>query len=235
MKRYRAFVPALPVALTISLLAAALSATPARRLIEQSMVWHMVIQMPMLVLGGWLVMRHIANKRVSHLLATWNRYGLTGFIGAQAIVAYWMLPLAIDRAVVLPQIDALKLVSLFTCGAMLRHSVERSPAVLQLFFVGYTVSMMTWLGIYFATTDLRLCNAYSLESQTSAGRGIMVLGIALGCVWAISAIWQVKGSWRQRHTEIQYGHHHPRAAAEAGRKAPQAALLDYRESRSQER
>lgn len=94
-----------------------------------------------------------------------KRYGATGFIGAQAIVAYWMLPLTIDHAIVLPQIDALKLVSLFICGAMLRHSVERSPAVVQLFFVGYTVSMMTWLGIYLATTDLRLCNAYSQKAR----------------------------------------------------------------------
>ncbi len=37
---------------------AALSLPPLRPLIEQSMVWHMLVQMPLLVLGGWLVAGH---------------------------------------------------------------------------------------------------------------------------------------------------------------------------------
>ena len=61
--------------------------------------------------------------------------------------------------------------------------------VLQLFFIGYWVSMMCWLGIYFATTDLRLCNAYSLESQIATGWGLLSLGLLLGLAWLGNA-WQ---------------------------------------------
>jgi hypothetical protein len=161
----------------------ALSAPPLRSLIEQSMLWHMVIQMPTLVLGGWLVMGAIRNTAVPAVMAAWNRYGLTGFIAAQAITAYWMLPLAIDRAVVLPAADGAKLVTLLACGALLRHSVDRAPAVLQLFFIGYAIPMMIWLGLYFASVDLRLCNAYSLESQVRAGHGLAALAVALGALW----------------------------------------------------
>lgn len=179
-------------AFVITSLAIALSAPPFRYLIEQSMFWHMAVQMPLLVLGGWWSMQGLSQLCVLCRLAPWNRYGLTGFITAQVIFAYWMLPLAIDRAVVLPLTDLLKLVTLFVAGAMLQHSFERSPAVLQLFFVGYTVSMMTWLGSYFASTDLRLCNAYSLASQVLTGWGIVAIGIALGAAWVVRLVWQMR-------------------------------------------
>lgn len=181
------------LALGINVAAGALSVPPLRTLIEQSMVWHMAIQMPLLVLGGWCTLRAMAGGRAARLLAPWNRYGLTGFIAAQVILAYWMLPLALDRAIVLPGADVIKIVTLCACGAMLQHSVARAPLVLQLFFIGYTVSMMIWLGIYFASTDLRLCNAYSLASQIDAGYGIALLGIALGGGWLMGAIRRAQG------------------------------------------
>ena len=178
---------ALP-ALVVTLLAIALSAPPWRYLIEQSMVWHMAIQMPLLVLAGWWAMRALSHRLTLDWLTPWNRYGLTGFIAALVILAYWMLPLAIDRAVVLPSADLLKLLTLFIAGVLLQHSFACSPAALQLFFVGYLVSMMTWLGSYFITTDLRLCNAYSLETQMQTGWGIAVIGIGLGALWVGHAL-----------------------------------------------
>lgn len=175
-------------AFVATVFAAGLSAPPWRYLIEQSMVWHMAIQMPLLVLAGWWVMRALSQRRSPRWLAPWNYYGLTGFIAALVILAYWMLPLAIDRAVVLPQADLLKLITLFIAGVLLQHSFSCSPAALQLFFVGYLVSMMTWLGSYFITTDLRLCNAYSLETQVQTGWGIAAIGIGLGTLWVVSAL-----------------------------------------------
>lgn len=184
MSGRRSWPPSWSIGLLLCVLGAALSAPPWRSLIEQSMVWHMVAQMPMLVAGGWLLVRHSNKGPGSHRLSDWNRYGLTGFIASQLIAAYWMLPLAIDRAVVLPLADALKLVSLPACGAMLHVSFSRSPAELQLFFVGYAVSMLVSAGVFLATTERRLCNAYSLDSQLNAGLGVALLGIAVGCAWA---------------------------------------------------
>jgi hypothetical protein len=173
------------VGLALGALGCALSVPPARSLIEQSMAWHMAVQMPMLVAAGWLLMSSASKLASLRFLGDWNQFGLTGFIASQLIAAYWMLPLAIDRAVVLPQADALKLVSLLACGAMLKASFDRSPTVLQLFFVGYGVSMLVSAGIFLATTDRRLCNAYSLDGQFSAGSGVAALGIALASAWAL--------------------------------------------------
>lgn len=174
--------------LMFCLMGGALSVPPGRSLIEQSMVWHMVVQMPLLVAAGWMLVGIGTQGTRERWLGDWNQYGLTGFIAGQLIAAYWMLPLAIDRAVVLPQADAIKLVSLLACGAMLKVSFARSPAVLQLFFVGYAVSMLMSTGVFLATADRRLCNAYSLDSQWNAGCGVVALGVALGSAWALRLV-----------------------------------------------
>jgi hypothetical protein len=187
MKRRQARAFGLSIAFVVTALACALSVPPARALIEQSMVWHMVVQMPMLLAAGWLWMGVVPPGR-GQALEAWNRFGLTGFIAGQVVFAWWMLPVSIDRAVVMPSADLLKLVSLLACGAVLRHSVERSPAVVQLFFVGYAVTMLIATGVFLATTERRLCNAYSLDSQLNAGVGVAALGLALGAAWACRVI-----------------------------------------------
>lgn len=171
------------IGLALCLVASALSVPPGRSLIEQSMTWHMVVQMPILFASGWFLMSGgWDTQKIS--LGHWNQFGLTGFIAAQFIITYWMLPISIDRAVVMPQVDVFKLLSLMVSGALIKTSISRSPAVLQLFFVGYIVSMLITTGVYLATTERRLCNAYSMESQLSAGYGVVALGIALAFAWA---------------------------------------------------
>jgi len=178
----------------LAMLACALSLPPARMLIEQSMLWHMAVQMPMLVAAGSLLMRSAPTAGLLDRFTGWNAFGLTGFIAAQGIIAYWMLPLAIDRAVVLPATDVLKIVSLLACGALLARAFARSVAVVQLFFLGYAVSMLGSLGLYLLGTNRRLCNAYSLESQFSAGVSMLILASALAIAWTGFTLRRREGS-----------------------------------------
>jgi hypothetical protein len=161
-----------------------LSLPPLRVLIEQSMVWHMLVQMPLLVLAGWCAAAAWAPARGLR----WNRYGLSGFMLAQCIAAYWMIPALVDRAVVLPSVDAAKLATLWLAGLALRLGYVQAPPLVQLFFIGYGLPMMAWLGLYLASTDLRLCNAYSLESQIRAGWGLVGLAAALGMAWLLGHV-----------------------------------------------
>lgn len=170
------------IGLALCMLGSALSIPPGRSMIEQSMTWHMVVQMPILFAGGWFLMDGGWNL-TKRSQSSWNQFGLTGFIAAQLLITYWMLPISIDRAVVMPQVDVFKLLSLLASGALVKTSISRSPAVLQLFFVGYIVSMLITTGVFLAATERRLCNAYSMESQLSAGYGVVALGIALAFAW----------------------------------------------------
>lgn len=180
MNRLRNAGPAAAAAL-LTLAALALSLPPLRPLIEQSMVWHMLVQMPLLVLAGWWA----ASARGPAPDLRWNRFGLTGFMLAQCTVAYWMIPALVDRAVVLPSADAGKLASLWLAGWALRLGYRQAPPAVQLFFIGYGLPMMAWLGLYLASTDLRLCNAYSLQSQWRTGWGLVGLAIVLGVAWTL--------------------------------------------------
>ncbi len=162
--------------------AMALSLPPGRALIEQSMVWHMLVQLPLLVGAGWLAAGQVSMPR---MLERFNRFGLTGFMLAQVLLGYWMLPSAIDRAVVVPLADAAKIASLWLGGVALHHAMQRAPPVVQVFFLGYSLPMMVWLGVYFASTELRLCNAYSLQSQAATGTGLVALSLAVGTFWIV--------------------------------------------------
>jgi hypothetical protein len=178
--------------------AVALSLPPLRRLIEQSMAWHMVVQMPLLMLAGWVFAKAVSRRRTrpsaSNALAAWNQFGLTGGLTVLLLLAYWMLPSSIDRALVVPAADAFKVASLWLGGALLKHSGQRAPLMVQLFFVGTALPMLVWAGLYFANTDLRLCNAYSLSSQVAAGQSLATLAVFLAVCWAARAMSLMRAS-----------------------------------------
>lgn len=195
------------LAMLVGVCSIGLSVPPLRTLIEQSMLWHMAIQMPLLILTGWLLMASGSplpvarasrranqqtpmqiNTQINRQASEWNVYGLTGFVFSFITITYWMLPSAIDRAVVLPSADVIKLLSLLACGASLRHSSVRAPALIQLFFLGNFLAMMLWLGSYFLQTDLRLCNAYSLQSQINTGWGLIAWGLGIGVFWGANQL-----------------------------------------------
>jgi hypothetical protein len=193
--------------------AVALSLPPGRVLIEQSMVWHMLVQMPLLLLAGALSAAALARlpftpfptpalpaplpahaaierRHAAHVgrFERFNRFGMTALLTAQCLMAYWMLPSQIDRAVVLPAADAAKLASLWLAGAAIRIGLRQAPPAVQLFFGGFALPMGVWLGLYLASGETRLCNAYSLDSQVLAGRGLLgLVGLVAAAVTAVAA------------------------------------------------
>ena len=169
-------------------LAIGLSVPPFRFLIEQSMFVQMVIQMPLLFVAGAFLNSLAIAKKITNTWGYWNVFGLTGFMLAQNILVYWMLPISIDRAVVMPLVDVAKVMTMILAGFFVGDALKKSPAALQLFFIGYFVAMMIWLGMYFIYTDSRLCNAYSLNSQYWTGYGLCAISVMVAAYWSYRVV-----------------------------------------------
>ena len=172
------------VNLIFIVVAISLSIPPLRIYLEQSMFVQMVIQLPILFIGGALLSETKPIRRFFSLINTFNIYGLTSFMVAQTILVYWMLPISIDRAVVIPWVDGVKIISMIIAGVCVGQALQKAPLAIQLFFIGYFTAMMIWLGLYFATTEVRLCNVYSLSSQHMTGYGLVVISGVLLAWWS---------------------------------------------------
>ena len=172
----------------VMLLASSLSVPPLRIFIEQSMFVQMVIQIPILLFAGAMFSSYEHFRKIFSRLNNINVYGLSGLMLAQMILIYWMLPLNIDRAVVIPWVDGTKVISMVLAGLLVGEALQKSPVTIQLFFIGYFSAMMVWLGLYFLHTDLRLCNAYSLNSQHWTGYGLIFISICTVAYWSIRVL-----------------------------------------------
>jgi len=170
--------------LVFMVMAISLSFAPLRVYLEQSMFVQMVVQLPILFIGGALISKTKRIQQFFSFIHPINIYGLTSFMVAQTILVYWMLPLSIDRAVVIPWVDGVKVITMIIAGICVGQALKEAPQAIQLFFIGYFTAMMIWLGLYFATTEVRLCNVYSLSSQHMTGYGLVVISATLLAWWS---------------------------------------------------
>ena len=168
------------------LAAVALSLWPLRATIIEDMFWHMDIQIPLLIAVG--VMIKISAPALHETLSRFNAYGLNSFIASQVILAFWMLPISIDRAIIHWEYDLAKIISLIMCGWLIQVSFKKTTLVIELFFIGYFLAMMLWVGVYYIQSDVRLCNVYTQESQQYAGGGLIFYAVMLSLIWIISKL-----------------------------------------------
>jgi hypothetical protein len=164
-------------------LAIALVGVPAlREALEASMLLHMLVQAPLLLLcGAGLAGGLSAPAR--ERLARWNSHGLSGLFAVALGTALLMVPRLLDLAVADLGIDALKAAGLLACGAALRLSWRPAGALVQGFFLGNVLPMTAAVGQLYQSSPLRLCNAYLLDDQVRLGEALVVGSIAIGAVW----------------------------------------------------
>jgi hypothetical protein len=160
--------------------------------LEIDMTRHMLLEFPLLLIAGALVGRC-------------NRLGLLGFVFASLVLTYWMIPAALDAALLDGWVAAGKYVSLVLSGVLLRSSFRMAPLPLQAFFVGNFAWMTATIGLIYQSAPQQLCLNYLPEAQWSAGEGVVAAAVIAGCTWCASvALSALLGgrSWRlgsQRH------------------------------------
>ncbi len=163
---------------------------PVRGWLEASMTAHMLIQIPLLLLAGWLAGSHVSRSRRSSWsrssrASAWNPGGAPGLLLVAAIATTWMIPRALDLAVTSPQAALLKFVTLVIAGAVLRWSWGRSGAPGQAFLIGNVTWMMAVAGLLLRDAPVRVCTSYLTSDQRYAGTGLLLLAAALGVRWFV--------------------------------------------------
>lgn len=159
--------------------------------LEQRMVTHMVVELPLLfAIGLWIA----GSRRNSPgWLRRINASGLTGLIFSMVVSAIWMLPLSLDAAVLHPFVGWLKVCSLLLAGWLTRISLRDAPNAIQAFFLLNWAWMTGAAGALYQQAPERLCSTYLLGDQALAGMGLVVLTVAVVATWIAMAFrepWQ---------------------------------------------
>jgi hypothetical protein len=154
----------------------------SRAPLEASMLRHMLVQLPLLVLCGALLRPWL---RLPAGLARWDAQGLATFTAAAFATTYWMIPRALEQALDEPFATTLKFASLLLLGAALPGALRRAHVVVQLFFVANICAMMAIAGMLYRELPQRLCNAYLLDDQAVTGTALVGLALLLGAACCI--------------------------------------------------
>jgi hypothetical protein len=159
---------------------------PLRHLLEQHMLTHMLVQIPVLLLAG--VLTGTAAPRLARM-THWNMAGVPALFAASLVLAFWMTPIAIDHAVASAGWDAAKAVSIVFAGAIAAAAWRVAPTVVQAFFGGNMVWMSVAAGQLYQAEGPRLCNAYLQDDQALTGIALTGLAIATAGLWIGRVAW----------------------------------------------
>jgi len=160
----------------------------SRFAVESSMATHMLLQFPLLMVSGACT----AGMMERGLRATWERVdtmGLTSAIVVSCVGIYWMIPAALDAALVDPWTDALKHASWWMSGLVLSSAWSRLGSVLRLFFLGNAGWMLASVGMLYQDAQARLCVSYRFDEQQIAGTGLLIAAGLMGVV-AVASWWR---------------------------------------------
>lgn len=169
--------------------------------LEESMARHMVLELPGLFCIGWLAAR-ACNNTLGRMLAPWNRDGVTALLAVFLIASYWMLPTALDLAVLNWEIATVKVASLLSAGILLGATWKESMPVLRAFFVLNWVWMTLTAGFLYRDAPRQLCAAYLSEQQSDTGLGLVFLATAVLCLWGVDTYLQTNANEMNQRNAI---------------------------------
>ncbi len=157
-----------------------------RHLIEARMSWHMLAEFPLLVAAGWAAqrltqswapLRHIGRHTRG---LDWHGWSTATYTALVSIV--WMIPSALDMALIDGRVAIAKCISLWLAGWLLAQGVRRMPAEVLLFLIGNLSWMMATAGLLYIETPAQLCVNYGQADQVHTGIGLVAWALGIGAV-----------------------------------------------------
>ena len=171
----------------------ALLALPALRdVLELTMVRHMLVQLPLLLLIGaclGALWRNAAVGTAASALRTLQKFnagGATGILAASFVVMLWMLPRCLDLARLDVTVDALKFITVPAAGLAVAVSWGRLPIIARAVVHIEVIASFLRFGWGYLAADTRLCLAYLADDQARAGE----LLLWAGAVYAVIVVWR---------------------------------------------
>ena len=161
-----------------------IAATPAGAYLEASLLSHVLIEIPLLIVIGMIAGALLKQ----HLTGVLDVISIPGILLACFTLAFWMIPRWLDASVNDEFIASMKYLSLpALAGAPLAlcwrnlHPVARGVVKIEL------LAMLLRLGWLYLVSPDRLCNNYLLSEQQELGYAFIVLASAAGIIWLYQA------------------------------------------------
>ncbi|MCE4553909.1 hypothetical protein [Pelomonas cellulosilytica] len=153
--------------------------------LESRMSLHMAAELPMLLAAGaWLAG---VLPWPGRLLQWLDAGGLLAATTASAVLALWMVPAALDLALLQPGVALLKYGSWLAAGGMLRLARPRFTPVVAAFFLANAAWMTATAGLLYLDAEQQLCVNYLVSDQQVAGWALVAWAIAMGAA-ALAAL-----------------------------------------------
>lgn len=171
----------------------ALALPPLRDWFESGMALHMLLQLPLLAVAGFVIGKTWLNARrggdAARTLAcaqTFNAGGVTGLIFASFVMLLWMLPRFLDLARLDIGIDLIKFVSVLLAGIAIALSWPRLPVIARAVVHLEVIATLLRFGWGYLAAEERLCLAYLADDQQLTG----TLLLWLGAIYAAAITWR---------------------------------------------
>jgi len=111
-----------------------------------------------------------------------------GLVLAASVSGFWMVPAALDAAVLHPAAGTAKVASLVAAGLLLQASWSAAASILQGFLVLNWFWMTLTAGVLYQEAPQQLCSVYLANAQEQAGRAMVA--------WATAGRERGYGAWR---------------------------------------
>lgn len=171
----------------------ALATPPLRAGLESSMTLHMLAQLPLLAVIGYVTGQAWMRSAPAGVVArsrefaqSFNAGGVTGIVAASFVMVLWMLPRFLDAARLDPAADAIKFVAVPLAGLAIALSWPRLPAIAKAVVHLEVIATLLRFGWGYLAAEERLCLAYLADDQQITGTILLWLGL----VYSIAVTWR---------------------------------------------
>jgi hypothetical protein len=153
-----------------------------RHQLEADPVLHILAQLPILALSGWILATGFNLERYVSMPGVATALSLI----AVFTILFWMLPRYIDAALTTPQIEAIKFLTVpLFIGVPLAMAWAKTHPFLRGFLKANALSMLGVLAFLYTHAPVRICNSYLIDDQQRLGLGFLLVAILLGLIWSL--------------------------------------------------